>query len=464
MAKAGRLFFSSDATSETLYSRIVPTEEQTEYLRQKWNDLAEYLAEDLRGRSGYSIRTWLQGSYKYATVIRPLGLTEEYDVDLGVYFSWNADQKGTPAPSQIRQWTQEALHSYAEGADELHQVAEPAKERCSRAHYAKQFHIDVPVYHLDENADERRLATLTLGWEPSDPKKLYQWFKECVSESERPLLRRCVRYAKAWAARTFQNTPAARPSSVLLTVLVAEAMQDLSMDDTDDEDAFGMVIASIHRRLGGSDVVLNPIDAREDLNRIPPVARGQFRAALDQLTDVCARATQADDEAAAAWIWDEVFGYLFPPPDDAEVATEGEIAGRALVVTPDIEVRVYDAQRRWIRSHRNEVPQVDKGFWLKFAITNRELVPHWATIDWVVRNSGDESSGKNDFGHELRDTRDFEHEEHTAYNGRHFMDCAVRSHGRILAVRRVPVYVREPLFTQSLPAKPYYRRLVKRRR
>ena len=82
----------------------------------------------------------------------------------------------------------------------------------------------------------------------------------------------------------------------------------------------------------------------------------------------------------------------------------------------------------------------------------------------VVRNLGDESSGKNDFGHELRDTRDLEHEEHTAYNGRHFMDCAVRSHGRILAVRRVPVYVREPLFTQSLPAKPYYRRLVKRRR
>lgn len=68
----------------------------------------------------------------------------------------------------------------------------------------------------------------------------------------------------------------------------------------------------------------------------------------------------------------------------------------------------------------------------------------------------------NDVGHATRGRRALECEERTAYFGRHFMDCIVRLSGRVIAVKRVPVYVKAPTFNKTLPAKPWYRRFVRR--
>jgi hypothetical protein len=40
MGAASSLFFSSDGENETLYSRIVPSDDQTDYLQKRWNELA----------------------------------------------------------------------------------------------------------------------------------------------------------------------------------------------------------------------------------------------------------------------------------------------------------------------------------------------------------------------------------------------------------------------------------------
>jgi hypothetical protein len=37
MGKASKLFFSTDNERETLYSRIVPTEDHTAFLQENWN-------------------------------------------------------------------------------------------------------------------------------------------------------------------------------------------------------------------------------------------------------------------------------------------------------------------------------------------------------------------------------------------------------------------------------------------
>lgn len=461
MALAGALFFSTDPEQETLYSRIVPTSEQTEFLQTHWNELAEILSEDLVERSGYPIRTWLQGSYKYGTMIRPVSLHEEYDVDLGLYFCWDSANHATPAPAQLRDWVQQGLHASMPQLSGARIVEEPPKERCSRVRYEKQFHVDVPVYHLDVNRDVRRLATLTSGWEASDPKALHQWLLERFDRIDRVQLRRIIRYLKAWAALTFSTSAEGRPSSILLTVLVADAF-DAEAATGDDEDVFCNIVAAIRGRLHANRRVTNPVDDSEDLNRIPATHWHAFLEHIDRLDDTSKRALECDDEGAAAWIWDEAFSYLFPPPvTDATVEFEG---GQALSILPDIQIDVLTDQRNFVQRYSNEVPSVDKSHKLVFRITNSAVVPAWATIDWIVRNAGNESEEINDLGHAARGTRDFEHEERTAYNGRHFMDCVIRQNRQVLAVRRVPVYVRTASFRRPLPAKPHYRRFIKHRR
>jgi Adenylyl/Guanylyl and SMODS C-terminal sensor domain len=464
MGKASKLFFSTDNERETLYTRIVPTEDHTTFLQENWNRLAEFLRCELQEISGFPIRTWLQGSYKFATVIRPLSLHDEYDVDLGIYFCWASDEKATPAPQQVKQWVQACMMNFLKHEPGVKEVEQPMKERCSRIRYQKQFHIDVPAYHLDEEKDQRLLATATKGWEDSDPKALFLWFAEQAENPERAQLRRIVRYLKAWAILTFRDNPGARPCSILLTVLVTKAFLGLRNAESDDEDAFCAVVEAIYLRLKDNSVVLNPVNKEENLNRLDREALNAFLNSLASLVNICSRALQAEDEGAAALVWDEAFSYLFPlPQEDTSVEFDAG-NGRAVMLAPVIHIDVRDASGNFLGTYRDEVPPLLKSCRLKFRIINPSVVPPWATIDWVVRNEGEDAASVSDIGHAKRGTRDFENEERTAYNGRHFMDCIVRANGQVISVKRIPVYIKEPTFQKKLPLKPYYRRFIKRRR
>jgi hypothetical protein len=465
MGKASNLFFSTDNERETLYARIVPTEDHTTFLQENWNKLAEFLRYELQEISGFPIRTWLQGSYKFATVIRPLSLHDEYDVDLGIYFCWASDERANPAPEQLKQWVQTCVMSFSQKEPAVKEVEQPPKERCSRIRYQKQFHIDIPAYHLDEEKDRRLLATATKGWEVSDPKALFLWFADQAENPERAQLRRLARYLKAWAMLAFRENLNARPSSILLTVLGTEAFLALRNVERDDEDAFCAVVEAIHLRLKGNTVVLNPVNKDENLNRLDQQALNTFLTSLASLVDVCSRALETEDEGAAALIWDEAFSYLFPlPQEDTSVEFDDAGNGRAVTVAPVIDVDVRDGSGNFLGTFRDEVPPVPKSCRLKFRIINPSVIPPWATIDWVVRNEGDDAASVSDIGHAKRGTRDFENEERTAYNGRHFMDCIIRANGQVISVKRVPVYIKEPTFQKQLPRKPYYRRFIERRR
>ena len=60
-----------------------------------------------------------------------------------------------------------------------------------------------------------------------------------------------------------------------------------------------------------------------------------------------------------------------------------------------------------------------------------------------MRNEGQESALIGDLGHRWPGARMFSVEEKTAYVGLHHMDCVIRVHGSVYAVRRVPVTVRD---------------------
>lgn len=221
MGRASQLFNGS--REQTLINRITPTQQQREFLQEQWNALAEHLKQKLSANHGYPISTWLQGSYKFGTLIKPMSLSDEYDVDVGIYFNWTDEEDITPTPIQLRDWVQQELVRYRSISPDVKRIEQPPKERCSRVVYARQFHIDTPVYHLDPDRDKRRLACLSDKWENSDPKTIYEWFKGAASGTDRDQLRRLVRYLKGWAAVSFDEAPESRPSSILLTVLVTEA-------------------------------------------------------------------------------------------------------------------------------------------------------------------------------------------------------------------------------------------------
>jgi hypothetical protein len=65
-------------------------------------------------------------------------------------------------------------------------------------------------------------------------------------------------------------------------------------------------------------------------------------------------------------------------------------------------------------------------------------------------------------GHRRVGMRLLSAEEHTAYVGRHFMDCVVRLNGQVYAVRRVPVTIRDVRHVARNPLKPSYTKLRSR--
>lgn len=446
MGNAARLF--NGEAEQTLYLRVTPTDEQMEFLRTQWKELADQLKQDLADH-GFPVSTWIQGSYKFHTLIRPVHKDEEYDVDVGLYFTWDArETRDPPTPEQLRERVQRELIAYSKTNAAVRRVIEPPKERCSRALYKQQFHIDIPTYHLDPYNDTRRLACLSGVWEHSDPKALYLWFKNAVDVEHRALLRRQVRYLKGWAAVAFADAPEARPSSVLMTVLAAEALAQMhctgALTGGDDDILIG-IISVIYERLQRDRRVFNPVDnlEHEDLNRIHEDAWGEFISRLTILYGAAQAAESSEDEAAAALAWESAFSFLMPLPEADEMEVVENSSGRALMQVPDIEVRVLDREGgTLLATYRNEVPSVSKGHWLDFRIINPDMLPAFSEVSWTVRNDGVEAERTGDPGHMRRGIGMVSAGENTAYVGKHYMDCVVRSNGSVFAVRRVPVLIK----------------------
>lgn len=466
MGHASTLFCGN--VEQTLIKRVTPTADQREFLQVQWNALADHLKAQLAARHGYPVSTWLQGSYKFGTLIKPVHVGEEYDVDVGVYFEWVRDGGAEPTARQLRDWVQNELAAYAEGCEELKEVEDP-KERCSRASYERQFHIDTPTYHLDPDKDRRRLACLSDKWEESDPKAIYKWFRDQVSDDSEQL-RRLVRYMKAWAALSFDDVPEGRPSSIVLTVLVTQAFAGMGLRrffGIEDDDALIAVVKELHQRLSADRSVPNPVDEAEDLNRMSDEGWDAFMPRLTALLDVAERAEAAESEEGAALIWAEAFSFLMPLPE-ADIETLDEGTGRAVMPLPEIDIEIYSREpRRLLARHRNEVSSVVKGCNLLFRIANPHVVPQFATVEWTVRNEGDEADALSDLGHRRLGVRMLEAEEERAeYRGRHFMDCIVRLNGSVYAMRRVPVSIRDLQMPARNPPRPAYtqlRKFLKRR-
>lgn len=468
MGAAAGLFFSTDSDHETLNKRVRPSDDQLERLRARKDDLVAHLKRDLPLRCGIAVSTWLQGSYKLHTLIRPLA-KQDYDVDVGVYFEWGRSSDVRLMPSELRDELQQSLLAFATNDEHVRTVEDPAKDRCSRAHYEKHLHIDLPGYHYSTDTGETRLATLAGAWEVSDPEKMVDWFQERLDGEERAQARRVVRYLKAWAALRFEDDRDAQPSSLMLTVLVADAYADVVQGlNLGDDEALHIVVEEVFDRLSAGSRVENPVESDQDgnLNRLGEDEFARFMDALERLRDIARDASEADNEPDAAAIWTEAFDYLLPLPDVTGMAEADRARGSmVLVAAPSVRV-VVSAEKGGTPRQVFTNGQVDlayRGEWLRFSVTNRDLLPMRAEVRWVVRNVGQDAYDENDLGHSELDNGTF-HDEHAVYHGRHFMDCEVRVNGRLYALTRIPVAItRTQMPLRHPPRRPAYTRIRGRR-
>ncbi|WP_181120773.1 cyclic GMP-AMP synthase DncV-like nucleotidyltransferase [Xanthomonas arboricola] len=461
MASAAALFHSTNSEAETLNRRIRPSDSQRDYLLEHKNELARWLTSDLDDL-GMQVSTFIQGSYKFHTLIRPLKTNDEYDVDLGLYF------KGKPHadvdPAELRETVQRSLLRFGPENDEIQCVEDP-KERCCRAKYTQKFHIDVPVYHETPAGRDVRLATLSNGWELSDPSAMIAWFGDAIGgvSADRAMIRRLIRYMKAWSALTFRP-PTLGPSSLMLTILVIDAYADVIEDEDQDDDALAKIAKSVYERLGLNKVVPNPIrgDSDENINRLSVEDHANFMEKLSELVDTSRRAVECEESSEAAVIWSEAFSYVFPLPEDLGILATSQ--NGVIVPTPDIDIKMYPAGSNAVeRIYKGHVDHARVGESMTFEIANPEVIPNGARVKWVVRNSGSDALSTSDLGHVTEDEGTFRQSEKASYRGRHFMDCEVWLHGRLRSITRVSVTIdRSAMPSRVRTTRPAYTRLMRR--
>ena len=439
MGIAANLFFSTEDKENCLDWRVRPSDEQYKSQKDRWNDLAAHLMSDLVGRTGYPMASWLQGSYKFGTQVRPPSPSDEFDIDLGVYFQWTGEaHDGRYGAAELKTSVQDSLILYSElGGNDTTSVGDP-KPRCNRIHFEDGFHIDVPCYHLDFARDARSLATAENNWEISDPKAIYSWWKRAIGEPLRPRCRRLVRYLKMWA--NLQINESSRPSSILITVLVADAYRGLDHEALVGDDEFlQAIVATILIRLQGSAEVANPANRKENLNRLSAAESQGLQNKLEELLSIADRALAADTKAGSSNIWSEAFGHFFPvpPPDIPGPKSGGSRALTTVIFDPQVSVRAVSAGK--VYTGLNSVGPIPKGCAITFTIANAQQLPQGARVKWMVRNAGAEAEHINDLGHYagegISTARD------SAYRGGHFMDVTITLNGRLIGSRRVPVSV-----------------------
>jgi hypothetical protein len=469
MSTFSNLFFSTNTEKETLHKRIIPTDAQQESQQERWSDLTDFLKDELNTKTKLQIESWLQGSYKFSTQIRPASKFGDFDIDLGIYFKTESDREDLDfSPKELKSKVQEAIEEYAKDLDdELEEVVSPPKERCCRIKFTNNFHIDVPVYHLNASSDKRSLATEKDIWEDSDPKEIYEWFKNNSGEDEvsKAKTRRIVRYIKMWAQLKFQDDKE-RPSTIMLTVLTVNAVNKIvNFHEIDDDDLLKLCLNDIYTELSNNKAVDNPVDTNEDLNRMTEDGFQNLLTELDQFISVSDRALTSTFESECAVIWQEAFEHFFPMPELLEENNKDKALiplsfdpRVSIVATPET-----NNNRQW--TGVNEIGPIPRECLIKFNLANKDQLPEGSRVEWVVRNEGKDAEEENDLGHNHGMGTDTV-EKGSAYNGTHYMDVVVKNYlGQPIGIRRIKVVINgHPYPARTPKRKPGWKRIANKKR
>ncbi|MBC6477077.1 MAG: hypothetical protein GDA56_04110 [Hormoscilla sp. GM7CHS1pb] len=168
------------------HSNIALKKCRKESLRKSRNAVREKIRDYFRDKqNGFSPKFHGQGSFMMKTIIEPLD--GEFDIDDGIYFQVEAEP--SQSTGTFHRWICEAVdgHTNQKPID---------KQTCVRLVYAKNYHLDLPIYYIIEG-QVPYLAHEEKGWIKSDPREFIQWFDGKADKEGQ--LKRIVLYLKAWS-------------------------------------------------------------------------------------------------------------------------------------------------------------------------------------------------------------------------------------------------------------------------
>lgn len=244
----------------------------------------------------YSPDIFVQGSFKLGTAIKPLTSEGSYDID--IVCKLNLLNKDMISQKNLKKITGDVINEYVK-SNGMKNEAENGK-RCWTVNYVDEdnFHLDI-LPSIPEGKSEVILITdkrnakysvITSDWEISNPQGYYNWFTSISKYSEykqhfarilneqietipyykvKTPLQRVIQVLKRHAEVMFQGNMELKPSSIIITTLVAKTYHQLSDTTSDFIQLVSEIISHLEKNIEYIDnvpCVLNPVNSEENLS------------------------------------------------------------------------------------------------------------------------------------------------------------------------------------------------------
>lgn len=275
------------------------------------------------------LRTFLGGSYKRKTAIRPVtknGDTERPDVDIYIVVSGST---WTSTPEDLI----ENLYSALNRSRSALGITSINRNRCSIAISTAKADMDVsPLLERDEHGYYRIGNRNTGEWYQTEPEAHTTW-SAGVNSDVGMRFNPMVKMVK-WSRREFP-TKNKHPKSIALEALVAK---HISVYETHYgnllHDTFNDIVEtySWDRSLGICPTVDDP--AIKDGNLLAGVSGDAFSAFYDNVKyfrDEAAKAIATDDQDIATKHWRRILGVRFPSPKTSKASTSSSLKAAAVM-------------------------------------------------------------------------------------------------------------------------------------
>lgn len=273
--------------------RLNITNTKFKRLKQARRGIQRKLKARLSKWYGYPLaRFATQGSFTTETMIR--NQKDWCDLDMGIYFF----QDPGLTYESIQKHIKEALFDHTNGEVKL-------LSKCVRVIYSNDFHIDLPIYIVEDN------ETFLLGskgnlWEKCDSKIFKDWVEQSIVGNDQK--RRIIRYFKAWSDCYKSKNGRKMPSGLVFTIW---AIQNYEEDGRDDI-SFVKTATRMLEELKSSWTCEMPVEPHDNvLDRLNNDQQDNFEEALKELIKTGYEALIQDDKNNSFKMWKLLFGNRF---------------------------------------------------------------------------------------------------------------------------------------------------------
>lgn len=277
-----------------LFDDIDVSDSDYEKAIARYQSIAQYLENS--NVNIYEPNIYIQGSFKLGTAIKPL--TEEGSYDIDIVCTFDKLQKNEISQSELKNITGEVIKGYVTSNNMKNDPNDG--KRCWTITYVDEnnFHVDILPSLLNGELKEIAITDkvnpdynkISNNWEISNPKAYCEWFKSISKYREyrqqfalansknieeipyyrvKTPLQRVVQLLKRHAEVMFENNMELKPSSIIITTLVAKAYDKMNKQEQNFIGIMKNIINQLEHEINYTNekpCVLNPIDENENLS------------------------------------------------------------------------------------------------------------------------------------------------------------------------------------------------------